>query len=239
MNEPQNRTRYLNSLEIQKRLSHAKNYNDWLFDEVKEYLGNNLLEIGCAIGNFTRKIVNRNSVCVVDIEDDYIGEIKANFKEHDNLRVLKYDISSQDISELESFYFDTIMCFNVLEHIEDDKCALKNMYKLLGKGGRLCLIVPAFQCIYGEMDRTDGHYRRYKKAVLINILEDTGFKIIKSKYINILGFFGWWFNSRILSRKYIPFSQMLMYDRIIPMVRFIESIFKPLFGQSVLIIARK
>lgn len=239
MISPQDNTRYSRSLETQKRLSFAENYNKWLFEEIREYLGSNILEVGCAIGNFTKKLIDKTRVCVVDIEDEYVRQVQSDFKGHDNFKAYTCDVSSEDVLKLGPGGFDTIICFNVLEHIKDDQAALSHMRQLLSQGGVLCLIVPAFPCLFGEMDETDGHYRRYKKEALIKMLKGQGFAILRSKYINFLGFFGWWFNARALKRKYIPFFQMLAYDRLIPFVRLMEKIFKPPLGQSLVVIAKK
>lgn len=234
-----NRERYLNSLEIQRRLSYARNYNNRFFHEIEKYLGDNILDVGCATGNFTGKIADRKNVCVIDIEEDYIEKIRADFKDHDNVKAFKFDISSEEISNLGSRCFDTIICFNVLEHIEDDKKALQNMYALLKENGYLCLVVPAFQCIFGEMDRTDGHCRRYGKGQFYRVLKGVGFDVLKLKYINLPGFFGWWFNGKVLKRKYVPFYQMLVYDRFVPLIGLAEKFFNIPFGQSLVSVVRK
>ena len=63
------------------------------------------------------------------------------------------------------------------------------MYHLLEDGGHLCLIVPAFQLIFGKMDATDNHYRRYTKRLIIEKIEKPGFNIIKSKVYKYFGIF--------------------------------------------------
>lgn len=231
--------KYSNSLEIQKRLNYAQNYNDWLFSQVEKYIGNRVLEIGCALGNFTKKIINRNFVCVIDIEEGYIKSVRDLFKDVPNLKAVKYDVSSSEILALKNDRFDTILCFNVLEHLEKDELALQNMYKLIDGSGCLCLIVPAFQSIFGEMDITDNHFRRYNKSSLQKKIKKAGFRILRMKYINVLGFFGWWFNSKVLRRKFIPFRQMIIYDKLIPFINHFEKIFNPPFGQSLVLIANK
>lgn len=228
---------YLNSLEIQKRLSHAQNYNEWLFSQVADHVNGRVLEVGCAIGNFTKALLNRTFVCAIDVEDGYVALVRDTFKNYPNMEARQCDISSPDALEPEKGRFDSIVCFNVLEHIKDDDRALRNMRALLREGGHLCLIVPAFQSIYGSMDRTDNHYRRYSKPGLLKKVNGAGFKVIRLKYLNMPGFFGWWFNGKILKRDYIPFKQMLLYDRIIPVIRSLESVLKPPFGQSIVMIA--
>lgn len=231
--------KFLNSLEIQKRLTRANNYNDWLFRQIEGYASRRILEVGCAVGNFTKKIINREFVCAIDIEDGYVRTIKDAFKGSVNFKAFKYDISSPEVRGLKEEKFDTVLCLNVLEHVERDSAALENMYHLLEEGGCLCLIVPAFQSIFGEMDKTDHHCRRYNKSTLLKKVEKAGFEVIKLKYMNTLGFFGWWFNGRIIRKRFIPFRQTMIFDKIIPLVSFIEGFFNPPFGQSLVLIARK
>ncbi len=236
-NPPENSQKYLNSLEIQKRLAYAQNYNEWLLSQVADYVNERVLEVGCAIGNFTKKLLNRTFVCAIDVESDYIALVRDTFKDYSNIGIKQCDISSSDALEPERGTFDSIVCFNVLEHIKDDDAALRNMRALLREGGHLCLIVPAFQSIFGSMDKTDNHYRRYNKSKLLKKVNGAGFKVVRMKYFNMPGFFGWWFNSKILKRDYIPFKQLLLYDRIIPLIRSLENILEPPIGQSIVMVA--
>ena len=89
------------------------------------------------------------------------------------------------------------------------------------------------------MDATDNHYRRYTKRLIIEKIEKPGFNIIKAKYINTLGFFGWWFNGKIMRRRLIPFRQTLIFDKIVPLLGFVENFLNPPFGQSLVLIAKK
>lgn len=239
MEDTANESRFLNSLEIQRRLSHARNYNNWLFRQIERYTLNRILEVGCALGNFTKKIIDRELICAIDIEDGYIRTITEAFKGAANFKAIKCDISSAQARELKHEKFDTIICLNVLEHIENDTVALENMRYLLQEGGYLCLIVPAFQSIFGKMDRTDNHYRRYDKREISEKVKKSGLKVVKSRYMNTPGFFGWWLNGRIIKNKFIPFHQAMAFDRIIPLVSFVEGLFNPPFGQSLVLIARK
>jgi 2-polyprenyl-3-methyl-5-hydroxy-6-metoxy-1,4-benzoquinol methylase len=56
-----------------------------------------------------------------------------------------------------------VLCINVLEHTEDDVAALRNAYALLPGGGRVIVFVPADRSLYGSLDRSVGHLRRYER----------------------------------------------------------------------------
>jgi 2-polyprenyl-3-methyl-5-hydroxy-6-metoxy-1,4-benzoquinol methylase len=62
--------------------------------------------------------------------------------------------------------FDSAVLINVLEHIDDDDGALRELPATLKPGGRLILRVPALALPYSDFDRKIGHYRRYRMAGL-------------------------------------------------------------------------
>ncbi len=74
------------------------------------------------------------------------------------------------------------------------------MAAVLPAGGRIVLIVPAFQALYGPIDGLLGHYRRYSKKSLREVAERAGVIPERLRYMNFVGFFSWWFNSHILKR---------------------------------------
>ncbi len=71
--------------------------------------------------------------------------------------------------------FDLICVFEVLEHIEDDRGALRRWREHLNPGGSLIISVPAFRARFGPWDERAGHYRRYEPDELSSLLEETGY----------------------------------------------------------------
>jgi len=230
-----------NSLEIQRRLyNYANNYNRWIYKNIKDYIGSRVLEVGCAIGNITQFLLNCELLVSIDIEEFYIDYVKSRFKDHLNFKALQFDIANErTVRELKSHYLDTVICINVLEHVENDTLALINMYNILQPRGKLILLVPAFSFLYGSMDRTDGHYRRYNCCDLLKKLKNSRFIISKSFYFNFLGFFGWYLNGRILNRTFLPIRQLSSFDRIVPLITRFESKFRIPFGQSLVVICER
>jgi SAM-dependent methyltransferase len=136
------------------------------------------------------------------------------------------------------YHIDSVICFNVLEHIEQDEKALKNIFLLLEPKGRLLLLVPSHPWHYGGLDQHLGHHRRYGKKELKNKLEATGFKVIFLQYFNLIGILGWFLNSKILKRKRLPSFQLRIYNLLVPLFK-LEKILPLPFGTSLLVVAEK
>jgi SAM-dependent methyltransferase len=73
--------------------------------------------------------------------------------------------------------YDLFGMFDVLEHVDDDVGALRALRECLAPGGALALTVPAHQRLYDEMDEIAFHRRRYERAGLRRVLEESGFEV--------------------------------------------------------------
>jgi len=217
-----------------KLLSHSENYNSWLFRKVKPYLGKEILEVGGGIGTFTEMLLADNrEVTVMEIKKDYLRGLKKRFSNE------KLELIQGDIQKLSLKGFDTVFCFNVLEHLDDDKKGLKNIHDSLKKRGILLLLVPAHQRLFSSLDQNLRHHRRYNKEQISTLLKNTGFRIKKISYLNILGAIGWLVNSRVFKRKVLPSRQLFIFDKISLPFLFLEKFLSPPFGLSILAIAEK
>ena len=95
------------------------------------------------------------------------------------------------------------------------------------------LIIPAFEALYGPIDRKLGHYRRYTRASLAKVAEAAGLRVKKAHYMNVVGFFGWWTNAHVFRRQTHAERQIAIFDRyIVPVLSAIEVRVLPPFGQS-------
>ena len=133
---------------------------------------------------------------------------------------------------------DTIVCMNVLEHIEDDAGTLADFCRVLQPGGHLALLVPAMPALYGSLDENLRHYRRYEKGGLATLVGRAGFTVESVRYLNRPGVLGWWLNSRVLKRRVLPKRQLGAFKWIMPLLRAEEKT-EPSFGMSLLVLARK
>ena len=228
------------SLEIQSRLSEVDRYNEWIFDQFRPYLGRRVLDVGCAIGNITQYLLDREFVCGIDVVEEFTTEIRKRFADRLNFRAALFDIADPAVvTALASDNIDTIISVNVLEHVEDDGQALDNMNRILTPGGKLLLLVPALQWLYGTMDAADNHYRRYCKRLLRERITAAGFNVEKVYYMNLIGIAGWFLNGKILKNDLISTSHYSLYNRIVPVISKVESLVHPPIGLSVVSVATK
>lgn len=227
------------NLTTQELLAEAKNYNHWIFQLINPFLGRRILDIGCSIGNITQYFMDHECVVGIDCDMKSVEQIQRRFLGNPNFQAYHSDFPKSDLSFLRKFTFDTITCVNVLEHIDDDNNALEIMNTLLTDDGRLVLLVPALQWLYGSMDAADGHYRRYSARELKGKMAAVGFTVSRLQYRNLPGIFGWFVNGRIRKVPYLPKNQLALYDKIIPLVQLLEKRLSFPLGQSLLAVGEK
>jgi SAM-dependent methyltransferase len=234
MNEPSAHTSWL------PYMSKTTNYNNWVFSMYKDYVGKRVLDIGSGYGTFISYIRDREYIAAVEPSEDCYKYLSSEFSKNKNIELFMSDVNAPELLEkVRGKKIDTVICLNVLEHIEDDKQALKNIRGVMQPGGKFILFVPALSVIYGTLDKELGHYRRYDKKELEHLLNEAGFNVIKSRYLNFTGTFSWFLYSRILKKKAPAENRILFYDKfVVPIVSLIENFIHLPFGQSILIIAR-
>jgi hypothetical protein len=127
----------------------------------------------------------------------------------------------------------------VLEHVEDDLRALQFMREALVPGGRTIILVPAFQFLYGTVDRAIEHYRRYTRKTLLPPMRAAGFEIEAAFYMNVVGMAGWFWNNRIRRTREENPAQIAVFDRFVaPWAERIERALPPPFGLSLIAVGR-
>lgn len=85
-------------------------------------------------------------------------------------------------------HFDLICLLDVLEHIEQDRQALRALAARLAPGGRILLTVPAYQWLFGAHDRFHHHFRRYSAGGLREAAADAGLHVRHMSHFNTLLF---------------------------------------------------
>ena len=98
----------------------------------------------------------------------------------------KINVIKSHIKDIEG-KFNTLLYFNVLEHVKEDKLEIKYALERLNVGGYLIILVPAHQKIYSKLDKAVGHYKRYD----INFFKENKFENAEVVKLHFLDFFGY------------------------------------------------
>lgn len=221
-------------------MARARNYFAWQARLIGPELGGRVVEVGCGTGNFTGLILDRELVVAVDIEPACIERLRERFRGRENLHALVAAPGTAAFAALARFRPDSCVCLNVLEHIEDDAGALRRMAEILPRGGRVVLMLPAFPALYGPIDRNLGHHRRYTRRSILDLADRAGMQLRRLRFMNAVGFFGWWANARIFRREEQSAAQIDVFDRwVVPVISRIEAIAPPPFGQSLLAVLER
>jgi SAM-dependent methyltransferase len=214
------------------------NYNHWIYSMIRPYLGDTIIEVGSGPGNITRFLLAHDCVVCLEPDPNLRSRINELASKHLNLSV-KGGGDELLAKEVEAGRYDTVVCLNVLEHIEDDAAALLRFMRVLREGGRLVLYVPACEWAYGEIDRRLHHWRRYGRGALKRMVREAGFEIVRCRYVNFAGVFGWWWASRVKKEQVIDRRKAHFVDRLVPFISAVELLIPPLLGQSLLLVAKK
>jgi SAM-dependent methyltransferase len=218
-------------------LESLERYNRWIVDHLRPFAGRRLLEVGAGTGNLTRFFLSCEEVLAVDIDPAFMGEFGRRFGGQPRVKTEVMDVAAAT-DPLGTRTFDTVLCVNVLEHIAEDEMTLKRFRNHLVPGGKLLLLVPAHAALYGGVDRSAGHVRRYDRKGLATKLVAAGFLVEKLRYFNMLGALGWWVNVRLLRRRYLPQGQSRLLNLLVPALR-LEDRIAPPFGLSLIAVATR
>lgn len=221
------------------QLSETDRYNRWIYDQIEAALGRRVLEVGSGTGNITEFLLcGGREVVATDVVTSYRNELRERFGTHPHCEVGAFDLNRPAPPQFVAEPFDTVVCLNVLEHIKDDSFALAQMKATLKDGGHLALLVPAHRVLHGAFDEAVGHYRRYSRRGLRELLERAGFTVESLRFFNAAATLPWFINGRLLRRAYLPAGQVSLADRLVPLLR-LERLVGPPFGISLIAIARK
>lgn len=204
------------------RLSRAPQFNQWMADLIRPYVGQKVLEIGSGIGNVTTRLVPRQQYVATDSNPLYLHSLKALEYDRPYLKTQFTDVTKKETFPKIDGGFDTVLCLNVVQRLEDDLAAMKNIRDALAPGGRAIILVPSGEKIYGSLDEVIGHVRRYEQNSLRSLAERAGFDVKEIVEFNRIGTPAWWLNGKVLGRKRFGVGQLFALNTLTPLVREID-----------------
>lgn len=218
-------------------MQEAKRYNAFLAETIVRLSppGGRLLDFGAGSGTITRLVaaaIPGGAGRITCIEPD--PALRARLAESGFAIAASMEESGQGS-------FDFAYTLNVLEHIENDGAAIRQLRDALRPGARLFIYVPAFMSLYSAMDDRVGHLRRYRRGDLVKLCRMCGLLVEQSTYVDSLGF-----AASLLLRLAGPRSATLnpravrLYDRVVfPASRAIDRLVGSFVGKNVAIVASR
>jgi SAM-dependent methyltransferase len=191
-------------------------------DFIRPFCGRRILEIGSGTGNLTRHLVPRDAYVASDVNPLYLQTLHSLKADRPYLEVTLTDVTRGDSFPTVPGGFDTAVCLNVIEHVEDDVGALANLRRVLAPGGRAIVLVPRGPELFGTLDEVLGHKRRYTEASLRKLAQDAGFATREVLPFNRVGTPAWWLNGKLLRRRYFGLTQIVALNVLTPLFRLVD-----------------
>jgi SAM-dependent methyltransferase len=221
---------------VTESFSLANNNINYCVFFFKKYLSGNVLEVGAGNGDFSDKFITTkiNSLTMTELDDYNFSYLKEKYKKFKKIKVVKKNIFNIKKK------FDAILYLHVLEHIKNDNKELKKASELLKKNGYLIILVPAHQKLFGNLDSSVGHYRRYNKE----FFSGKNFKDLKKirfKFLDFVGFFLYYLNNFFFKKENTPSKyKILIWDKIFtPLTIVLDYIINYSQGKCILAVFKK
>ncbi|MEI7703032.1 MAG: bifunctional glycosyltransferase/class I SAM-dependent methyltransferase [Deltaproteobacteria bacterium] len=209
-------------LAMTRRLASAGRFTGWMADLIRPFLGSRLLEIGSGTGAMTRRLVPRDLYVASEVDPLYLETLRNLTADRPYLEARYTDVTDvASYPHLEGG-FDSVVCLNVIEHVDDDVGALQNVRSALAPGGRAVVLVPSGPWNFGTLDEALGHRRRYTEATLRDLASRAGLAVTEVIAFNRLSSLPWWVNGRLLRRSSAGRFQIGLVDWLTPIFRRID-----------------
>ena len=220
-------------------IEQAPRFNRWMYETVKPHLGRRVAELGVGRGNMSQFIRQHEAVLLTDYRTDYLDILKNRWEGVGGLEIGKLDMTAPaDYAILRKFAPDTVVFFNVLEHIEDDRAVLTSLFETVPSGCRIVILVPFNPKLYSDFDKALGHFRRYSKGELETKMREAGFSVERQLYFNKAGSVAWMICNTFGKQKALKPWQLRIYNLLTPLFKIADKVL-PIAGLSTIAICRK
>lgn len=211
----------------------AKKFRNYQIYYLKSYIKDPFLEVGAGKGGLTNLYEKfTKDITLLEPDNKLFQILKKKFKKK------KIKIKNQTIDKIK-FKYQTIIYFDVLEHIKDDLKEVKVASKKLKKSGNLIFNVPAHQLFYNEFDKAVGHFKRYNKKDFQDIEKKTDLKIEKLIYYDSIGLLFLILNKIFRLKKTNLKNKIYFWNILIPLSKIIDKLTFNKFGKSLLCVFKK
>jgi glycosyltransferase involved in cell wall biosynthesis len=224
---------------VLNNLTGTPQYLSWLARKLRPHIGDEVLEVGAGIGNIAGRLMARRMLYMAaEKEPLHLHALRNRFLRTPNVQVERIDPEvPADLAGLEG-RFDTVLCLNVLEYLDDPGRVLDSLRSTLKPNGVLVVLVPCGPRLFGTLDRSLGHKRRYSSPQARQLLESHGFAVDTACSFNKVGAPPWWAYSRLFGSRNINKLVLKVFDKTVWIWRRLDGLM-PWPGLSLIIVARK
>ena len=211
----------------------ASNFRKYQISLITKFIKGKFLEVGAGKGGlipFYKKLVK--DITIIEPEKKLFNILKKNYLNK------KIKIKNQTIKSIKEKY-DTIIYYDVLEHIKNDLNEIKFATKKLNKNGYLIFSVPAYQTFYSSFDKSVGHHKRYNKQDFLELEKKTGLKIEKLAYYDSMGFLFLVLNKVFFLKQNNLKNKIYLWNLLMPVSKIIDFFTFNIFGKSLLCVFKK
>lgn len=134
-----------------------------------------IFDLGCGPGNMLKRLQDRGLAYGSDFSLDALTFARSKGLRH----LLSSDSTALPFG---SGCFDCVVALDVLEHIEDDRAALREIARVTRPGGAFLFAVPAFPALWRHHDVMYGHFRRYRKADFVARVRAAGLAVDSCRF---------------------------------------------------------
>ena len=211
----------------------AKKFRNYQIYYLKSYIKDPFLEVGAGQGGLTNLYKKfTKDITLIEPDKKLFQLLRKKFRKQ-NIK-----IKNQTIDKIK-FKYQTIIYFDVLEHIKSDLKEVKIASKKLKKNGNLIFNVPAHQLFYNEFDKAVGHFKRYNKKDFKDIEKKTDLKIEKLIYYDSIGLLFLILNKIFKLKETNLKNKIYFWNMLIPLSKIIDKLTFNKFGKSLLCVFKK
>ncbi|MFI5347951.1 MAG: class I SAM-dependent methyltransferase [Elusimicrobiota bacterium] len=213
----------------------ARNWKRYWSSEIRPFLGGDILEVGAGLGANTEFIKSTEASAWMCLEPDpeLASRMRGRFSGRALLAECRVEVGTTEALS-PGRRFDGIVYVDTLEHIEEDRGELERAARLLRAGGRIVVLAPAHQWLYSPFDRAVGHFRRYDRLSLAELMPSGG-RLLRLDYLDSAGLLASAGNRVFLQRSAPSRKQVFFWDRfLVPSLRLLDRLTFHMIGKSIL-----
>jgi SAM-dependent methyltransferase len=218
----------------------AKAYLTWIVELFGDVFAGSVLDHGAGTGALSARLLGRaERVFALEPEPILFEGLRQRFAHEARVTPVPGTIDDY-LASYGAGSLQAVLSSNVLEHLADDVSTLRRIREALEPGGALAIYVPARQELFGSLDESVGHLRRYSRSSLRRALTEAGFRVEWVRYRNLAGVLPWLVAGRVLRRHAIAGGSLRWFDRyVFPAARLLEARLALPYGLNVAALARR